>query len=323
MAPNCLSVYDPDNTWNFCPSLPAAILFTVLFGIVSALHVFQAARYKTTFCWAIIMGALWETASFLIRNISIYNPKSEGPADTWFLLFLLAPLWINAFDYMLLGRMVFQYLPNQKLGGIKAQRMALYFVILDIVSFIVQIGGGLMVISKNNRTRENGLHIYTAGLVLQECFILVFAALVFTFNRRVKREASVEQAARAKKLVLALYASLFLISIRIIYRLLEFAGSFDSALTQELWTHEVYQYALDATPMFFALLIMVVMHPGRVLPGEMSTFKQFSSNRVVVQGEEKSGRRFFGRKKVGSSGSSLEPIQMNAHPGQDNSWAKH
>lgn len=161
------------------------------------------------------MGALWETASFLIRNVSIYNPKSQGPANTWFLLFLLAPLWINAFDYMLLGRMVFQYLPNQKLGGIKAQRMALCFVILDIVSFIIQIGGGLLVISKNLNTKRNGLRIYTGGLALQELFILIFAYLVFSFQRRVKREASPEMAARAKNLVLALYASLVLISVSI------------------------------------------------------------------------------------------------------------
>jgi len=79
------------------------------------------------------MGAIWETGSFVIRNISIQNPTSEGAYDPSFLLFLLAPLWINAFDYMLLGRMVYHFLPDQKLWKIKAQRMALIFVLLDIV----------------------------------------------------------------------------------------------------------------------------------------------------------------------------------------------
>lgn len=79
------------------------------------------------------MGAIWETLSFIIRCISIQNPTSEGAFDPQYILFLLAPLWINAFDYMLLGRMVYQYLPNQKLFGVKAQRMAVYFVLFDIL----------------------------------------------------------------------------------------------------------------------------------------------------------------------------------------------
>jgi len=82
------------------------------------------------------MGGIWETASFSIRCISINNQTSEGLYDTHFILFLLAPLWINAFIYMLLGRMVYFFLRDQKLFGIRAQRMALYFVSLDIVYVI-------------------------------------------------------------------------------------------------------------------------------------------------------------------------------------------
>jgi hypothetical protein len=78
------------------------------------------------------MGAIWETASFIIRCISIQNPTSQGAYDPNFILFLLAPLWINAFDYMLLGRMVYHFLPDQQLYGIKAQRMTAYFVALDL-----------------------------------------------------------------------------------------------------------------------------------------------------------------------------------------------
>jgi hypothetical protein len=79
------------------------------------------------------MGSIWELLSFIIRCIAIENPTSQGAYDPSFILFLLAPLWINAFDYMLLGRMVYHYLPNQRLFGIRAQRMAVYFVLLDIL----------------------------------------------------------------------------------------------------------------------------------------------------------------------------------------------
>ncbi|KAF4627329.1 hypothetical protein G7Y89_g10831 [Cudoniella acicularis] len=282
VAYDFVPITDKDNLWSFCPNVPAAILFAVLFAITSSIHIFQARHYRTPFCWAIIMGALWETISFVIRVPSIYNPTSLGLYNPWFLLFLLAPLWINAFDYMLLGRMVFQYLPDRKLYGLRAERMAMCFVILDVASFIIQIGGGLLVLSKNDQTKQTGLHIYTAGLALQQFFIIIFVSMVSSFHRRLGREASPEQKAKAKKLLVTLYLSLTLISIRIIYRLLEFAADFTSTLTQQLWYHEVWQYCFDATPMFFALILMNVVHPGTLIPGDKSKFIKPVETALIV-----------------------------------------
>jgi hypothetical protein len=119
--------------WTYCPSLPAAILFSALFGITTTIHIIQAHNFrKGKLCWALIMGGIWETAAFVIRCISIENPTSQGAYDPQFILILLAPLWINAFDYMLLGRMVYYYLEDRKLFGIRAERMAVCFVLLDI-----------------------------------------------------------------------------------------------------------------------------------------------------------------------------------------------
>lgn len=127
------AILDESNMWTFCPSLPVAMLFSILFGLTTITHIYQARKYRTPFCWTIIMGAIWETASFVIRCISIQKPTSEGAYDPHFILFLLAPLWINAFDYMLLGRMVHFYLGDRRLFRIRAERMTLCFVVLDVV----------------------------------------------------------------------------------------------------------------------------------------------------------------------------------------------
>lgn len=222
------------------------------------------------------MGAIWETLSFIIRNLSIQNPTSQGIYTPSFILFLLAPLWINAFDYMLLGRMVYHFLPNQKLFGIRAQRMAVYFVVLDILSFIIQLGGGLLTVSKNFNTQNNGLHIYTAGVALQEFFILCFVFLVFTFQKRFAREADPSKAGGAKRLLLILYVSLGLISFRILFRIIEFSAGAGTKLTNEFRHHEVYQYVFDALPMWAALVTMNIFHPGMVLSGADSKFAKVS-----------------------------------------------
>ena len=126
--------------YDYCPSKAAAVLFFVLFlgNLVS--HIFLATKWRKAFCWVIIMGAIWETAGYAFRIISITN---DPLSRTWFipmtLFLLLAPLWLNAFDYMLFGRLVHYFLPGETIFGLKAKRLALLFVCLDIGAFFVQV----------------------------------------------------------------------------------------------------------------------------------------------------------------------------------------
>ena len=132
---------DPQNQWPYCPSFAAAVLFAILYGILTSAHIVQAFHYRKRFCWVLIMGGLWETAAFIIRILSIQNQSSQGLYTPQFALILIAPLWINAFDYMLLGRMVHYFLPGRRIFGVKPQRMALVFVLLDITYVVSRLTG--------------------------------------------------------------------------------------------------------------------------------------------------------------------------------------
>jgi hypothetical protein len=78
------------------------------------------------------MGAVWEFISSVTRTNSIKGPFNQHLSQVTFVFLVLARLWFNAFDYMVLGRMVYYHLPDKQLVGIKAQRFAVYFVCLDI-----------------------------------------------------------------------------------------------------------------------------------------------------------------------------------------------
>jgi hypothetical protein len=104
-------------------------------------------------------GALWQTIAYIFRVISIADPASLGDYAAWFVLILVfyptlnlgpwrpycpptltalawhqvAPLWTNAFVYMIVGRMVWNFVPTAKILGITAWRFGLYFVLLDVV----------------------------------------------------------------------------------------------------------------------------------------------------------------------------------------------
>ena len=42
-------------------------------------------------------------------------------------------MWVNAFDYMVMGRMIYYFVPDQKVWGFKAVKIAKIFVWLDIL----------------------------------------------------------------------------------------------------------------------------------------------------------------------------------------------
>ncbi|KAJ7715714.1 RTA1 domain-containing protein [Mycena maculata] len=262
----CLDPRDSNYNFMYCPSFPAAVLFSALFGLTTIAHIIQAIHYRKKFCWVVVMAGIWETAGLVLRVLSVLHTTSSAYGEPSQLLILLAPLWINAFLYVLMSRVVYFYVPEKRVAGISAQRLSLCFVMLDITAFLMQAGGGSMINSNNSaKTQMLGIHIYMGGIGLQQFFILGFTALVVRFHVRMNR---IGGSTEWKHPLYAMYTSLLLITIRIIFRLIEFSSGVYSPITM----HEAPFYCLEATPMFLALLLWNVYHPGQVLVGPESEF---------------------------------------------------
>lgn len=216
------------------------------------------------------MGALWEMACYVFRILSIEHVANETFYTVWFVLILLAPLWINAYAYMVLGRMVYNFTSSAKILGFKAWRFGLYFVLLDIFAFVVQAVGASMASGSNVPQSQifRGLHIYMGGIGLQQFFICCFVGLAIRFQQQMKRDASAADQKRALRMLYILYAVLTLITVRIIFRLAEYANGYKSGIP----VHEAYQYILDSTLMLTALVLFNAVHPGRLMPGPASDF---------------------------------------------------
>ncbi|KDQ51945.1 hypothetical protein JAAARDRAFT_50447 [Jaapia argillacea MUCL 33604] len=283
----CLTSGDPNAEYLYCASTGAAVLFAVLFGLTCVLHITQAIVYRKRFCWVIIMAAFWETCGFLTRALSSLDQTKHTFIFFSQLLILLAPLWINAFTYVVLGRMVYYFIPDQSVGRIKAKRLATWFVLLDITALLIQGTGGTLAMSRgNSRVINLGLHIYMGGIGMQEVFIVLFTGLAIRFHK--KAMATDLLLGRSKDwgaLLGVLYTTLILITwsntlttllnkIRIIYRLVEFSSGVVNTLT----THEVFFYCLEAVPMFFAIFLYNIWHPGQVFVGPESEFSKLGGN---------------------------------------------
>ena len=271
-------------------SFSAAVAFTLLFGLLTIVHIFLAIFHRKSFCWVIIMGAIWELASFILRTLGTRDQQNQAYAIASTLLFLLAPLWINAFVYMTAGRLVYFLHPKKRLWGIEVVKMGRWFVWLDVLSFVVQAAGGLTMNQENGeKVIEIGKNVYMSGVGVQQLFILIFLGMIVKFHVDVlgserdgqlcDADSSKRQVARWKWLTYTLYAVLGLITIRIIFRLVEFSAGTDES-TNVLIGTEGYGLGLDAGPMTLALLLLATVHPGIALKGPDSEFPSLKENRL-------------------------------------------
>jgi hypothetical protein len=258
--------------WVYFPNFTAAVAFSVLFGILTIAHLAQAILYRNGICWVIIMAALWETCAYAFRALGSKSQQSSGIATVAQILVLVAPIWVNAFAYMVFARVVHFYSPTRKVWFFSPSSLALIFVTLDIVSFAVQIvGGGMAGPGSSADAQKKGLNIYMGGIGLQEGFIVLFLGLVIKFHRDQLQAERVGRLAANKNggwkwLIWALYGCLLAITIRIIYRLAEFSAGLGA--NNPLPSNEPVLYVLESTPMWLAILVWNIVHPGRFIQGE-------------------------------------------------------
>ncbi|CEI68927.1 unnamed protein product [Fusarium venenatum] len=270
-----------NSNYFFDPSFAANLAFCVLFGLTTIAHLVQAR-----FCWVAIMGAAWETIAFAFKTVGSRDQQNITYLTLGQILFLLAPLWINAFVYMGVARMVYFSMPAQKLLGIKAVRMTLLFVWLDVILFLVQGSGGIMLSNTDADSDmvDIGMKVYMAGVALQLAVVLIFTSITVFFYFKL-RQLEGRSMGRMKWLIWTMVVVLMLIVTRIVYRLVEFGPGVNAHNT--LLIHEEYPLGLDATPILIALVLLNVMHPGFVLRGPESEFPKLSRKEKKALKEEK------------------------------------
>lgn len=274
---SCPNFEGDDSQWPFCPSFAAAITFSALFGVVTLAHIIQAIIYRKTFALVLITGVLWQLLGYIFRILSITAPTSKPWFIAQSLLIILAPLWINAFVYMVLGRMVQFFLDDQRVCGIRARNMTAIFVLADVLAFIVQAAGGVK--ARWDAEPENlraGRNTYMGGLGLQLAIIFAFVVLGIRFQAKIVHQEAVALGAgegtdvdatrsgrKARQLLYAVWTVLGLIVQRTVFRLVEFSLEFGKYLADREWA----PYVFDAAPMLVAVVVFNLVHPGRILRG--------------------------------------------------------
>ncbi|BCS23711.1 RTA1 domain-containing protein [Aspergillus puulaauensis] len=291
-----------ESGWTFCPNLAASALFTVLYGLSFLLHLYLSFKTHKKFCWVITMGAAWLTIGFALRTKAAHQITGIGDFIPQSIIIFLGPLWLNGFVYMVLGRMVHMLLERDRVYNISARRLTLIFVILDIVAFFVQASSSGPMSSDDADTAQTGVYIMMAGVAIQQTFITSFIVLAIRFHYKLiigtgtRHTQAIDERTAVKpaiytvpwrRLLYALYLTLILITIRNIFRLIEFSDGVEGYIA----VHEAFFYSLDAMPIFCGLIVLAVVHPSCVLQGPDSEFPKREKKGKKDKTEKKRRRR--------------------------------
>ncbi|OQE94372.1 hypothetical protein PENNAL_c0004G06157 [Penicillium nalgiovense] len=249
-------------SYDYIPSVPAAVVSIVLFGISTVLHCWQMLRGRTWFFIAFIFGGIFEVVGYTARVVSSkeYPNYTIPPLAIQAVLVLVAPSLLAASIYMALGRIMI-VTGGEHLSPIRRSWLTKIFVVGDVVSFFIQAGGAGMLVKAS--TAEKGGNVIKVGLIIQIIFFGLFIITSIIFHvKLVKNGSRVLQQRQVpwKKHQTALYMGSLLIFVRCIFRYIEYNQGNSGTLLQ----HEFYSYIFDAALMLLVMVAFNVVHPAEI-----------------------------------------------------------
>ncbi|KAG9048035.1 hypothetical protein FS837_000923 [Tulasnella sp. UAMH 9824] len=269
----------PHGFFYYDASVPAAIVFAVIFAILLGLHIWQIVKYKTTFMVVIIIAVGMELLGYITRIISIKNTDALWANIVSQTTLVVAPAFLAANgkqpnDALALGSVM--SFVGSEYGLINHNKITKIFVGADILEILTQAGGAaLLAGAQGNVDRmKKARDLLLAGLSLQVVTFGIFVFVAIAYDWRSSRAEALKpyqsEMKNLRRLWYAFYVSALLITGRSIYRTAEFGEvSFESGhATPDGYalTHEWPLYVFDSLPIFLSVLAFNVFHPGQFLP---------------------------------------------------------
>ncbi|KAF2626507.1 RTA1-domain-containing protein [Macroventuria anomochaeta] len=286
MADQYRSSLDDPNVWvpyRYHPSQIAAITFVVAFSLTTILHIFQVCKKRTWYFIPLVIGGIFEVLGYIGRILSTNDLWALGPFIMQSLLLLIAPALFAASIYIVLGRIIL-LVDGEQHSLIRQRWLTKIFVTGDVISFLVQAGGGGIQAAGSLTLLHAGEKVIVVGLFLQLTFFGFFIIVAGLFHYRfVKSNAhlasryfqgsttqhSTKPAQHStisahqlpwKRHMHVLYIASGLIMIRSVFRLVEYLQGNNGYLLR----HEVYLYIFDALLMLVVMCHFNWVHPAQV-----------------------------------------------------------
>jgi hypothetical protein len=199
------------------------------------------------------------------------------------LLLLLAPALFAASIYIVLGRIIL-LVDGERHSLIRQKWLTKIFVTGDVISFLVQMGGGGIQAAGSLELLHAGEKVIIVGLFLQLAFFgfFIVVAGLFHFRLNTERRMSFPGARHTRvrsnssnapihssdgishlpweRHLYTLYTASALIMFRSIFRVVEYVQGNNGYLLR----HEIFLYIFDALLMFIVMILFNIIHPAQI-----------------------------------------------------------
>lgn len=156
---------------------------------------------------------------------------------------------------------------------------------------------------KDVQRTNTGLRIYMGGMGLQQVFLLFFLFLLVSFHRQMRSGHVVPRSERWQPLTYLSYTAVGLITLRIVFRMAEFANGVESEVAKK----EALLYVFDALPMLVCIVMFSIYHPSRTFKGLDGEFPKLSRNeKKEIKRQKKE------EKKARKMGKFTDDLEMGA-----------
>ncbi|KAF5563650.1 7-aminocholesterol resistance [Fusarium napiforme] len=249
--------------FEYLPNKPAAISFVALFGIATLAHLVFLFIFRAWFFIPFILGGICEIFGYFGRAQAHDTPDKAGPFILQNVLLLAGTPFLAATIYMSLRR-VATALDSQHLSFISLRWLTKLYVLIDIACIVSQFIGAIIPASGEPDAITKGRTILIAGLIVQLCALSIFILTSLYLYIRTRQETGPfldSSLVRWRRYFRTIEAVTVIMIIRSIVRVVEYLqgqGGF-------VISHEVFIYLFDALLMFLVMLLLLIVHPGRLV----------------------------------------------------------
>ncbi|KAK0201373.1 RTA1 like protein-domain-containing protein [Desarmillaria ectypa] len=274
-----------DSPYGYIPSKGVALTFIILFGISTLTHTAQSIYFRMWWAFpTIILAGCLEILGWSGRFWSSISPGLSNPFMIQITATIIGPTPLVAANFLILGAII--RILGPVYSRLSPRAYSIIFVSCDIVSLVVQGGGGGIASSASDRNdlqgAKLGSNVMLAGIVFQLVVITFYAILACEFLVRYKHNRPVSRLftrktrtdslvtlsspnpsrgvmdTRIKTMIFALAFNTLCLFIRAIYRTIELADGWNGRIILT----EVYFNVLDGAMVVLAIYTLNLAHPG-------------------------------------------------------------
>ncbi|KAL5354285.1 hypothetical protein ACLOAV_000373 [Pseudogymnoascus australis] len=250
--------YVDGSIWYYAPNKPAPIVFTILFAISGAFHFYQSSLYNS---WRVTWIYSWSSivfiAGYALRAYAAYHYDNVDIFIAAIVLLYAAP--------PLRTRQLPRPLPLPILHAsplpLHPHRTLTLFLGLSVAVEVLTANGAAQSITGKTQAKQDlGKGLLKAALVLQLAVMGLLLAVAGVYQRRASKAGILTNhsgKADIKNVLITLYGSCGLITIRTIFRTIEY---------------EWYFWVFEGMLMVVNSYMLNWRHPGKYLPKRNNVF---------------------------------------------------